>query len=50
MLTWYVIMAAWIVVTIIDCYSNSWTKANVILKDLCIVSNIIAIISLTAGA
>ena len=49
MITWYIIMAAWIVITIIDCCSDRWTKANVIIKDLCIVSNIIAIIKLMSG-
>ena len=49
MITWYLIMAAWVVVTIIDCCSDRWAKANVIIKDLCIISNIIAIICLTAN-
>lgn len=26
MIAWYVIMAAWVVVTIIDCCSDRWTK------------------------
>lgn len=50
MIIWYIGMAAWVVVTIIDCCSDRWTKTNVILKDLCIISNIIAIISLKVGA
>lgn len=46
---WYVAMGVWIVVTIIDCCSDEWTKLNVVVKDLCIISNIIAIIYLKSN-
>ena len=46
MIAWYVALGAWAMVTIIDCCSNKWTKLNIVIKDLCILSNIIAIIYL----
>lgn len=49
MITWYIIAAAWIGITIMDCFSNEWSKISVILKDLCILSSTIAIICMKLG-
>lgn len=54
MITWYIILAIWIMVTtidycIIDCCPNRWTNVNLIAKDLCIIGYTIAIICLVSG-
>lgn len=49
MICWYIIIAAWVVITIMDCCSNDWSKVGVILKDLCILSLTIAIVCMKLG-